>query len=133
MFRALPEDAHRSGSKLLRAGSFKELKIKQNYEEVAAVINEQKFESGDVLGITWFAFRHCLEYMLGGAWLTGYKLAASRNRFIYSSETRARLQKALQSLHQYTQRTQLTRTGAIGIEPPDGLFGFVAKQLWEPQ
>jgi hypothetical protein len=129
LYRFVPNEVNRCGARVLSSRSFRELKVKQNFEEIASVVNSQDFDQGDLLGVSWWAFRHCLEELVGGSWLTEYRQARSRNRFIYSSETRNKLQKGLQQLHQYTQRTQLTRPWAIGIAPPEGLFGFFSKSL----
>lgn len=129
LYRSIPTEVGDCGRLVLQNRSFAELKLKQNFDDIADRINKQEFEADDLLAVSWWTFRHCLEELVGGAWLTEYRQSRSRNRFIYSTETRLKLQKALLSLHQYTQRTQLTKPWAIGITPPEGLFGSIAKSL----
>ena len=127
--RSVPADIDRIGPELLRNCSLGSLQQKLNFEEVALRVNQVNFEPNDVLAVSWCAFKHCVEELVGTAWLTEYRQARSRNRFAYSVDTRARLQKSLNSLHQYTQRTQLTRPWAVGIVPPDGLFGNISRSI----
>jgi hypothetical protein len=119
-----------AGQRLLDNGSFSILSHQLDYEKLRQYIIDQRFEENDVLAVTWWAFRHVLEEMVGGAaWLASYRSARNKTRFNHSIETRSRLHKGALELNQFTERTQLTRTWAIGIKPGRGLFGFVREAL----
>jgi hypothetical protein len=129
IFRSLDISSSSAAQKLLENHSLGELRTKMNFDEVREKVIAQNFHESDVLAVIWWVFRHCMEELVGGAWLTEYLQSRSRNRFNYSVETRARLQKVLHSLHQYTERKELTRPWATGIQPPDGLLGFVRRAI----
>lgn len=130
IYSACGDKTSTSGRLLLKNGSFADLLLKMNFEDVSARVKVQDIKQGDILAVAWWSFRHCIEELAGGSWLTEYRQARSRNRFTYSAtETRERLIKAFDSLNQYTEKAQLTRPWAIGIAPPNGLIGMIKKTL----
>jgi hypothetical protein len=129
IFKSLDLSSSTTSARLLDNDSLKELRTKLNFDEIREKVVNQNFAESDVLAVSWWAFRHCMEELVGGAWLNEYQQARSRNRFNYSAETRTKLQKGLYALNQYTQRKELTRPWATGIQPPDGLFGFVKRTI----
>jgi hypothetical protein len=129
LFKSVDISSPSTGQRLMENCSFQELRTKMNFDEVRERVIAQEFDEHDVLAVSWSAFKHCMEELVAGAWLTQYLQSRSRNRFNYSSETRMKLQKALTALNQYTERKELTRPWATGIRPPDGLFGFVRRAL----
>ena len=118
---------------LTRNGTISFLLREPDFEAAAERLRSNASDKDDILAISWGAFTHCLEELVSGSWIDEYLQARSRNRFNYSKETRQRLHKALQSLHDYTERRELTRPWAVGISPPAGLFGFIRQTLSEPK
>jgi hypothetical protein len=129
LYKVLGNDICILGPKIIGNGTFSLLKEQLDFDEVEKRIGEERFESNDILAVIWFVFRHLLDEMLGGAWRSGYLSARSRSRFLHSTETRKRLEQGVVQLHQFTEKTQLTRTWATGIKPGKGLFGFVRDAL----
>ncbi|HEX3103817.1 MAG TPA: AIPR family protein [Terriglobales bacterium] len=129
IFRSLDFSSPSVGQKLIENCSLQDLRTKPNFDEVRERVIAQEFNEFDILAVSWCAFKHCMEELVGGSWLTEYLQSRSRNRFNYSVETRMKLQKVLAALQQYTERKELTRPWATGIRPPDGLFGFIRRAL----
>jgi hypothetical protein len=129
IFKSIDVTSSNECSKLLENHSLKELKTKLNFDEIRQKVIAQECDEQDILAVIWWSFRHCMEELVGGSWLSEYLQSRSRNRFNYSIETRTRLGKVLDSLNQYTQRKEFTRPWATGIQPPGGLFGFVKRAL----
>jgi AIPR protein len=129
LFRSLEGDLTVVGPNLLRNGMFLALSEQLDFDLVKGNILSQKVDENDVLAVSWWTFRHVLEELIGGAWLSGYRAARNRIRFLHSNETRRRLEQGAIQLHDYMNKTQLTRTWAVGIRPGKGLFGFVREAL----
>lgn len=133
LYKVLDTELSVVGPKILLNESFSVLNQQLDFDSVKKKVLDEQFGEKDILAVLWWAFRHLLEEMLGGAWRSGYLSARNRTRFIHSSETRKRLEQGALQLHQFTERTQLTRTWAIGIKPGKGLFGFVRDSLVQNQ
>jgi AIPR protein len=129
LYKVLDADLSVIGPRILANESFFLLNQQLDFDSVKKKVLETQFGEKDILAVLWWAFRHLVDEMLGGAWRSGYLSARNRTRFIHSSETRKRLEEGALQLHQFTQRTQLTRPWAVGIKPGKGLFGFVREVL----
>jgi AIPR protein len=133
IMRSIGHNLRQSVSALTRNGLIASLHREPDFQAAAVKIRSVETEKNDVLAISWGAFTHCLEELVSSSWIDEYQQSRSRNRFNYSKETRQRLHKALQSLHAYTERRELTRPWAVGLSPTEGLFGFVRQTLSEPR
>lgn len=118
-----------SGKRMIENGSLARLRTESDFDGVAKDVNDQKFSTDDVLAVAWWSFRHILEGLVGSPWLASYRLARNRTRFNHSAENRLKIFNEANQLHRYTERTELTRTWAIGIKPGTGLYGFFKASL----
>ena len=129
LYKVLDTEISIIGPKILSNESFSMLSQQLDFDSVRKKVLENQCGEKDILSVMWWVFRHLVDEMLGGAWRSGYLSARNRTRFIHSPETRKRLEQGALQLHQFTQRTQLTRPWAVGIKPGKGLFGFVRDAL----
>ncbi len=127
LFSSLGVNLRTLAPNLLKNGSFARLHTQLAWDEVKTTINDQSFAENDILAKLWCAFTHIIGEQIASPWLESYRQARNRTRFNHSVETRERLHTALVMLNQYTERAQLARTWAIGIDPGQGagLFGFI--------
>lgn len=129
LYRALGADLAVAGPNILSNGSFPSLSEQLDFDLVKKRIWDQEFEEKDVLAVVWWVFLHVLDEMIGGGWRSSYLVASNKIRFLHSSETRKRLHEGAVQLHKFTERTELTRTWAVGMKPGKGLFGLVRAAL----
>ncbi|MFJ5715566.1 AIPR family protein [Neobacillus sp. NPDC093127] len=129
LFRSLGKNIYQSGQSLMKNGVMKDLYLKQSYKEVKKIVEEETFDSNDVLCVMWYSFRQVINEMLSSFWAESFRSTSNRSRFITHKETRSKIIQGLEDLHKYTLRTQYTKIWAAGIETQKGIFGFVQENL----
>ena len=129
LFSAFSNDLRQPAGAILQNGSLHQLQTSLAYEEVADRVAQSSFEEDDILPTMWHLFIYAVDELVGSGWMDGYRQATSRNRYTYSSDTRKRLHKTVQDVHQYTVKRQLIKPWASGIKVGPGLFGFIRDVL----
>jgi hypothetical protein len=124
-FRALGEQVHRFGSRILANYSFNTLAAEFDIEAVKEQINGGTFAERDLLAVLWLVFVETIEDMLTGGWGQSYRAAPVKVRFIFSRETRDRLYREIQSLDDFMKKRSVKKPWAIGVGEGQGLFDFV--------
>jgi len=121
LYRAVGGRIHDLGDLLLHKGSLLILSdnaISLNLD----TIRDQQVDPEDLLALSWWIFRHCLNQLMAGPWKQAYQSARSRTQFNHSVNTRQRLYEQLNNLDRFMMKVQLTEPWATGIEAKKGLF-----------
>jgi hypothetical protein len=126
IFKAVGDKFQDVGSSLVATSSLNQLftGFEKALPNVTSRTREEEIVEDDLLPIAWFAFRTCIEQMLGGAWKFGYQNARSRTRFNHSAETRKLLNQKLNQLDKFMQKSQVFQPWAIAIPQNKGLFRY---------
>lgn len=129
-FQAAGENVHDAGGRLLQKDpSFRALCRTFDLEGVTKRVAAEELGDTDVLGVTWFVFRHVVGEMLSGAWKDAYLTARNRTRFNHSRDTRALIRERAENFDRYLQKKPWGELWATPIQPPDGLIGHVQRVL----
>jgi hypothetical protein len=124
-FRALGEDIHRLGHRILDNHSYCTLKTQFSLEALKELIDKQTYSDHDLLIVLWLAFKYFIEDMLSGDWRQSYQLANVKTRFVFSKPTRERLFKMVMDTNEYMKKRNLTKPWAVGVAEGQNLFDFV--------
>lgn len=133
IYRALGDDIHNYGPRLLNNKTFKYLKETFDTKSLKALVDEERFESDDILCVSWFIFKYVVDELMSGGWKDTYLSAQNKSRFLSHKDTRQRIIRAVENLHKYTVRNGLARTWAIGIKPNQGIYGYIKDILTSSQ
>jgi hypothetical protein len=124
-YRSLGDKIHRVGQRILESPSFATLVTDFAMETVKERAWTGNFEPDDLLIVLWLAFVDQIRDMLENDWGQGYRAAPIKVRFIFSTETRNRLYRKVQSLNDFMKKRTYTETWAVGVSEGQGLFEFV--------
>lgn len=130
LYKAYGDNVHYLGRQLLMNGVIKDLRTRYSFEEIKfKVINEEFDTSKDILPVIWYLFREVIGQLLGTAWAESLRTATSRTRFLMQKDTRHKIVQTFEDFNRYMNRTKVIKLWAAGIEPPEGLFGFIKRAL----
>ncbi|MBD3174764.1 MAG: hypothetical protein GF320_06275 [Armatimonadia bacterium] len=129
LYSAFGEHVHDVGDRLLANGSLRALAREHRVDSVARRVAGGKSAASDVLAVAWGAFAHVVKEMIAGPWRGEFLAVANKQSITYKPGTRIRIREGLDELDAYARREQITRPWASGIRPPEGLFGFLRRQL----
>ena len=129
LYQALGEDLHIMGHRFLQNGSFAYLKETFDMKEIRRRVEDEDFNSDDVLCVSWFVFKHIVNEMLSGAWKDAYLSSTNRSRFLYQKDTRQRIIKGLEDFHKYTMKNGLMKTWGGNIVAGQGLYGYISNTI----
>jgi len=129
LFKALGENVHDCGERLLETESFRCVWTDFQWDEIKVRARNEEADSNDLLPVVWSVFRHVISELIGGAWKDSYLTARNRTRFNHSRDTRTRIVNSVEELHRYLLKNEFTRSWAVGMKPGKGLFGYVEELL----
>ena len=130
LYKIYGENIHYIGKQLLYNGVIKDLLTRYSFEEIKyKVINEEFDTSKDIIPVIWHLFREVIGQLLGTAWAESLRTATNRSRFLMQKETRHKIIKTFEDFNRYMTRVKVMKVWAAGINPPEGLYGFVKKAL----
>ena len=131
LYRALGENIHHYGQRLLNNYSFATLEKQYAPEVVEEQINLGSFSERDLLVVLWLLFVETIEDMINSGWGESYRAAPVKVRFIFSRETRDRLYRETQNTNDFMKKRSLKKPWAVGVSDGQGLFEFVRSCIIE--
>ncbi|GAB6180334.1 hypothetical protein JCM14036_16530 [Desulfotomaculum defluvii] len=129
LYQALRADLHIIGHRFLKNGSFAYLKETFDLKEIRRRVEDEDFNSDDILCVSWFIFTHIVNEMLSGAWKDSYLSSTNRSRFLYQKDTRQRIIKGLEDLHKYAMKNGLMKTWGGNIVAGQGIYGYIRNSI----
>jgi hypothetical protein len=125
LYRALGENVHRYGRRLLNTQSFYYLATEFVSDPIIEQIDANNFREDDLLIVLWLAIVDTIERLLADDWGQSYRTANIKVRYIFSSPTRKRLYKQIESTDTLIKKKGLRDIWAADIPEGQGLFDFV--------
>jgi AIPR protein len=126
LYRALGDNFHQYGPRILKNHSFHILATQYAIDEVKEKIETGIFAERDLLVVLWLAFVDTIEDMIAGGWGPLYRAASIKVRFIFNqTDTRERLYRDIQNTNDFMRKRSLKKTWAVGVAEGQGLYEFV--------
>lgn len=132
LYRALGEEIHQYGHRILQNHSFRQMSH-QLADDVVENVETGQFDSRDLLAVLWLAFVDSIEDMFASPWKESYLAAPVKSRLVFSRETRDKLYKSVIDMDEFMKRRNLKKPWALGVGEKQSLFEFIRSCVLEKE